>query len=199
MNGTMKMLFGKRYSRLFAALLAFVMLQCCFQTTALAVDKNGISWKQALQYELTGFTKNETYPFFDYIEVNDEYNEFTVYVNDYYARTEAEESVEVELFALSQEYREIEGLPSSGITIYYRPWVGKVISVETYSGGGEKPEVPKEETPSVSYVLNTNTMKFHNPNCQNVPEINMEHREYFTGSRSEVIERGFEPCGNCKP
>lgn len=49
------------------------------------------------------------------------------------------------------------------------------------------------------YVLNTNTMKFHYPSCKSVGDIKDYNREDFHGTREEVISRGFEPCGRCKP
>lgn len=50
-----------------------------------------------------------------------------------------------------------------------------------------------------SYVLNTNTGKFHDPDCSSVAEIKESNREEFTGSRDEVISMGYEPCGRCHP
>ena len=49
------------------------------------------------------------------------------------------------------------------------------------------------------YVLNKNTMKFHYPSCSSASQIKESNREYFTGSREEVIARGFSPCGRCHP
>lgn len=49
------------------------------------------------------------------------------------------------------------------------------------------------------YVLNTKTKKFHLPDCRSVESIKEENREDFTGGRSELMEEGFEPCGNCRP
>lgn len=49
------------------------------------------------------------------------------------------------------------------------------------------------------YVVNTKTKKFHLPDCRSVESIKEENREDFTGSRSELIEKGLEPCGNCRP
>lgn len=52
---------------------------------------------------------------------------------------------------------------------------------------------------SVSYILNTNTKKFHYPTCSSVNRIKDSNKEYYTGSREDLIARGYEPCGNCKP
>lgn len=53
-----------------------------------------------------------------------------------------------------------------------------------------------EET---EYVINTNTGKFHKPNCDSVTKMKAKNKKEFTGSREELISEGYEPCGNCKP
>lgn len=50
-----------------------------------------------------------------------------------------------------------------------------------------------------SYVLNTNTMKFHKPDCPSIDDIGQKNRRQFTGARDELISQGYEPCGRCKP
>ena len=50
-----------------------------------------------------------------------------------------------------------------------------------------------------TYVLNTSTRKFHRPSCASVYDIAPENREEYTGSRDEVIARGYDPCGRCNP
>ncbi|MBQ5950953.1 MAG: MBL fold metallo-hydrolase [Lachnospiraceae bacterium] len=49
------------------------------------------------------------------------------------------------------------------------------------------------------YILNTSTKKFHYPNCRSVKQMKEKNKEYFHGTREEVIQRGYEPCGNCHP
>lgn len=50
-----------------------------------------------------------------------------------------------------------------------------------------------------TYVLNTNTMKFHYPTCPSVEETEPDNRQNYEGSRQDLINQGFEPCGRCKP
>ena len=59
---------------------------------------------------------------------------------------------------------------------------------------GEDQE-PKEQT----YILNKNTKKFHKPECSSVDDIKAENKSGFTGTREELIEDGFDPCGKCRP
>ena len=57
----------------------------------------------------------------------------------------------------------------------------------------------KREDAEFDYVLNTNTMKFHYPSCKSVKDIKDNNREDYHGTRDKVIDRGFSPCGRCKP
>lgn len=49
------------------------------------------------------------------------------------------------------------------------------------------------------YVVNRNSMKFHLPDCPSVEKMKESNREYFTGTRQELLDRGCSPCGSCKP
>ena len=59
-------------------------------------------------------------------------------------------------------------------------------------------EVANDDS-AITYVLNTNTKKFHYPFCDSVNEMKDKNKQAFTGSRDEVIEMGYSPCGRCKP
>lgn len=50
-----------------------------------------------------------------------------------------------------------------------------------------------------SYVINENTKKFHNPDCSSVEDIKEKNKREFTGTRDELINEGYDPCGICKP
>lgn len=50
-----------------------------------------------------------------------------------------------------------------------------------------------------TYILNTNTKKFHKPSCSSVNDMKDSNKAEFVGNRSDVIERGYDPCGRCKP
>ena len=49
------------------------------------------------------------------------------------------------------------------------------------------------------YVLNTNSKKFHYPDCSSVGQMKEANRADFHGTREEVIAKGYDPCGRCKP
>ena len=50
-----------------------------------------------------------------------------------------------------------------------------------------------------SWILNTSSKKFHDPDCANAQSISDKNREKITCTREELIYRGYEPCGICKP
>lgn len=51
----------------------------------------------------------------------------------------------------------------------------------------------------IEYVLNTNTLKFHYLECAAVSQMKDKNKQYFQGTRDEVIAMGYEPCGRCNP
>lgn len=76
------------------------------------------------------------------------------------------------------------------------------------NGGAETPSTEqnatvKPETPSESngttYILNTNTKKFHYPTCSSVDQMNASNKKEYTGRRNDLISQGYEPCKRCNP
>lgn len=62
-----------------------------------------------------------------------------------------------------------------------------------------EPVVEKTTPIGTDYILNTNTKKFHYPSCSSVDQMKEKNKAYFTGTREECIEMGYDPCGRCKP
>ena len=52
---------------------------------------------------------------------------------------------------------------------------------------------------SFQYVCNTNTKKFHYPDCNSVAQMKEENRLVTNLDREELLAEGYEPCGNCNP
>lgn len=61
----------------------------------------------------------------------------------------------------------------------------------------DPPEATAEE--SSTYILNTNTKVFHRQNCSSAKRIKDSSRSSATGTRDEIIGKGYSPCGLCKP
>ena len=70
-----------------------------------------------------------------------------------------------------------------------------------YTDGDSRPADAQSspENEEAIYIVNTNTRRFHLPSCSSVREMKESNRENFTGSREELIEEGYIPCGKCRP
>lgn len=49
------------------------------------------------------------------------------------------------------------------------------------------------------YILNVKNKKFHKPDCSATSDISSANKQDFTGTRDQLIARGYSPCGICKP
>ena len=67
------------------------------------------------------------------------------------------------------------------------------------SGAADIRGLPGLSDGDADYVLNTNSHKFHYPNCESVTEMNPKNRRDFSGTREEVIAMGYTPCKRCQP
>lgn len=52
---------------------------------------------------------------------------------------------------------------------------------------------------SSTYVLNTNSKKFHTEGCSNGDRISDKNKSVYVGSKEELISQGYEPAGCCNP
>lgn len=50
-----------------------------------------------------------------------------------------------------------------------------------------------------TYVLNTNTMKFHRPDCHSAKITSSQNKRVVHTTRSHLIQEGYDPCKNCNP
>lgn len=56
-----------------------------------------------------------------------------------------------------------------------------------------------DEPDGVDYIANKNTKKFHYPSCNSVKKMKESNKWYFTGTRDELLAKGYDSCGNCHP
>lgn len=61
------------------------------------------------------------------------------------------------------------------------------------------PEESKATEKQSSFVANTNTHKFHYEWCSSVDKMKESNKWFFTGTRDELIEKGYSPCKICNP
>ena len=65
--------------------------------------------------------------------------------------------------------------------------------------GDTSTTVTTDEPAVMEYVLNTNSMKFHYPDCSSVSDMSPKNREDYTGTREDLIAQGYSLCGACSP
>lgn len=58
---------------------------------------------------------------------------------------------------------------------------------------------PSNPPENASYILNTNTMKFHLPSCSSAEDIAEKNKELRQGRRQDIIDMGYAPCKRCRP
>ena len=78
---------------------------------------------------------------------------------------------------------------------------GNITNNQDADTSGVVNDVPQTEVIGVeaSYVLNTNTHKFHVPTCSSVSQMKDKNKEFFTGNREDVMKQGYQPCKRCNP
>ncbi len=71
---------------------------------------------------------------------------------------------------------------------------------ESWREGDEAQESDSAASQSeVTYILNTSSKRFHLPDCPSVEAMKPQNREETDESREELLQRGYQPCGQCKP
>ena len=81
------------------------------------------------------------------------------------------------------------------IKIDYRTGESYLLVVPTTS----PPTTKSENNIETTYILNTNSKKFHNLSCSSVNKMAEKNKQSFTGSRDDLIKDGYSACGICKP
>ena len=74
--------------------------------------------------------------------------------------------------------------------------------IEALTGKNRLPEdtAAPDKSPQVqTYILNTHTRKFHNPDCANAAAIKEKNKAIREDTRENIISEGYSPCGSCKP
>lgn len=62
-----------------------------------------------------------------------------------------------------------------------------------------EPVVEEQKTIEQYYIINTNTGKFHYPTCRSIKRMKDKNKLEFTGTRDDVLARGYSPCMICNP
>ena len=61
----------------------------------------------------------------------------------------------------------------------------------------EATEASTEDEKKETFIVNTNSGKFHVPNCKSVSDMAEKNKWEYTGTIEELKEMGYKPCKNC--
>lgn len=77
--------------------------------------------------------------------------------------------------------------------------VGSTSSSPTGSNGTYIPYQPDFKGTTDTYVINTNTGKFHRAGCGSVSQMKAKNALTTSASRDSIIAQGYVPCKKCNP
>ena len=95
-----------------------------------------------------------------------------------------------------------------GIMINYKNGDSKISSGANAGSGSSSGTDTKKDTDTgkdtsttvkQTYILNTNTKKFHKPSCRSVKQMSAKNKKEVKDTRDHVIEDGYDPCKICNP
>ena len=71
-----------------------------------------------------------------------------------------------------------------------------------YTNGNSRradPVTTQTSTEQKTYILNVNSKRFHDPSCSGVGDISDKNKKEYVGTRDQLIQMGYQPCGTCNP
>ena len=78
-----------------------------------------------------------------------------------------------------------------GVTIDYQTGKSELAQQQT--------QATEHEEKQEQFVLNTNSKKFHSPDCSRGQDISPEKRQVYAGQRSALMADGYQAAGCCNP
>lgn len=60
-------------------------------------------------------------------------------------------------------------------------------------------EIQTKNEETTTYILNENTKIFHDTNCSSVKKMSEKNKKTYTGTKEEIIAKGYKACESCKP
>lgn len=93
-------------------------------------------------------------------------------------------------------------IKNAGCNIYTTADYGHIIAVsdgqKIIIDGTQSVEIKSQEQ-SETYVLNTNTKKYHLPTCSSVSKMKEANKKVVTTTNISLEKQGYNPCKNCNP
>lgn len=72
-------------------------------------------------------------------------------------------------------------------------------ATEATTKPNDLPTTQPTEAHTHTYTLNTSTKVFHDQSCAWAKKISESNKSTYTGTREELIGKGYSPCGKCHP
>lgn len=82
------------------------------------------------------------------------------------------------------------------VRLYQCDYPGCVCYVEFYNREAE-PVLSIVDAEDATYCVNTHTLKYHEIDCEVIPNIKEANKEYVDNSLEELIEMGYTHCDKC--
>jgi beta-lactamase superfamily II metal-dependent hydrolase len=76
--------------------------------------------------------------------------------------------------------------------------IDKAATIYTPEPVKEEPVTTPTQDNNQSYIGNSNSLKFHYPTCSSVATMSESNKVFFN-SRTEAVNKSYEPCGRCNP
>lgn len=86
-----------------------------------------------------------------------------------------------------------------GIKINYKNGDSKLSSGSAAGDGNSSGDDTSSTVSKQTYVLNTNTKKFHKPDCRSVKQMSAKNKKEVKDMRDHIISDGYDPCKICNP
>ena len=88
-----------------------------------------------------------------------------------------------------------------GVDIDYSDGTSVLGETEAPENINTKPYAEDNKNTEISskYILNTNSKKFHYSSCSAVDRMSESNKQEYSGSRQDLINRGYDPCKLCNP
>ena len=88
-----------------------------------------------------------------------------------------------------------------GVSIDYKTGESRLLSETVGTAEDDSTETAdgQDDTKAREYIVNTNSKKFHLPDCSSVSDIKEKNKKTITAAREDLLADGYEPCGRCHP
>lgn len=82
-----------------------------------------------------------------------------------------------------------------GVAIDYATGDNQTVASSSASVTSTSSDVSDKKT----YIVNTKTKKFHNPDCDGAKKMSSSNKKKYKGTRDSLISNGYSPCQKCNP